>query len=40
MTIASTFEKAIAMGDRVWKRHSNPWSVYTGFLTTPSAVLR
>lgn len=28
-------EKAMSMDDETWKRHSNPWSVYTRFTTLP-----
>lgn len=29
------FEKIMNMDDQVWRRHANPWSVWTRIATTP-----
>jgi hypothetical protein len=35
MDILKWAEKAMAMDEETWNRHSNPWSVYTRFTTLP-----
>jgi len=32
-------EKLMGMDDAAWKRHANPWSVYTRFTCLPFIVL-
>lgn len=34
-TTNDAFKKRFSLSAATWKRHANPWSVYTGFLTTP-----
>jgi len=33
MDICHWAERAMAMNDRVWLRHANPWSVWTRIVT-------
>ena len=35
MDILKYAEKSMAMSDEVWKRHANPWSVYSRFSALP-----
>ena len=35
METTNTFEKTMSMGADVWRRHANPLSVYTRFLSLP-----
>ncbi len=35
MNILRWTERAMSMNDETWRRHSNPWSVYTRFTTLP-----
>jgi hypothetical protein len=35
----SPIAKAFAMSDEAWRRHANPWSVYTRFAAIPAMIL-
>jgi hypothetical protein len=39
MTALVQFAKAFGMTDEVWRRHANPWSVYTRFAAIPAMIL-
>ena len=39
MDIFKAAEKMMSMDDATWKRHANPWSVYTRFSCLPLIVL-
>jgi hypothetical protein len=39
MDIASKLASAFSMTDAAWKRHANPWSVWTRFAAIPLAIM-
>jgi Family of unknown function (DUF6653) len=39
MNIMSKVASAFGMSDEAWKRHANPWSVWTRFAAIPLAIL-
>ena len=39
MPLANVLESIFRMTDEVWSRHTNPWSVWTRFLTLGLIVL-
>jgi hypothetical protein len=39
MKALARFAKAFGMTDEAWRRHANPWSVYTRFAAIPAMIL-
>ena len=39
MTIERVFESALSMNDTAWRRHANPWSVWTRATVLPLVIL-
>jgi hypothetical protein len=39
MSVASRIASSFGMTDEAWKRHANPWSVFTRFAAIPALIL-
>jgi hypothetical protein len=39
MNVLAQIAKAFGMTDEAWRRHANPWSVYTRFAAIPAMIL-